>query len=103
LQSLPAVGRALAWIFVAEQLLVALLPDVGRWTPGGASGAVLKLGELATTRGQLLTVWGGALLLMVYAVVLSLIDSCASVRAAQKLMRGSSRTTRTWVSSRRHS
>ena len=66
-----AVVGALAWTFVVEQLLVALLPEVGRWTPGGATSAVLQLGDLATTRGTLLPVWGGALLLVAYAAVLS--------------------------------
>ncbi|MBC7372385.1 MAG: ABC transporter permease, partial [Frankiales bacterium] len=42
---IAAVVGSLAWIFVVEQLLVALLPAVGRWTPGGASSAVLQLGD----------------------------------------------------------
>ena len=68
---IAAVVAALAWTFVVEQLLVAFLPEVGRWTPGGAASAVLQLGDLATTRGDLLPVWGGALLLVLYALVLS--------------------------------
>jgi ABC-2 type transport system permease protein len=67
---IAAVVVALAWVFVAEQLLVALLPAVGRWTPGGGTASVLQLGDLATT-GDLLPVWGGALLLLGYAAVLS--------------------------------
>ena len=47
---IAAVVAALAWTFIVEQLLVALLPEVGRWTPGGAASAVLQLGDLATTR-----------------------------------------------------
>ncbi len=77
---IAAVVGALAWTFIAEQLLVALLPDVGRWTPGGASSAVLQLGELATTRGELLPVWGGAALLVAYAVVLSLLATRLTLR-----------------------
>ncbi|MGI8535131.1 MAG: hypothetical protein ACR2K2_01280 [Mycobacteriales bacterium] len=77
---IAAVVGALAWIFVAEQLLIALLPDVGRWTPGGASSAVLQLGDLATTRGELLPVWGGALLLVAYAVVLSAVAARLTLR-----------------------
>ncbi len=77
---IAAVVGSLAWIFVAEQLLVALLPKVGRWTPGGASSAVLQLGDLATTRGDLLPVWGGALLLLAYAVVLSLLAARLTLR-----------------------
>jgi hypothetical protein len=77
---IAAVVGALAWTFIAEQLLVALLPDVGRWTPGGASSAVLQLGELATTRGELLSVWGGAALLVAYALVLSLLATRLTLR-----------------------
>jgi ABC-2 type transport system permease protein len=68
---IAAVVAALAWTFIVEQLLVALFPEVGRWTPGGAASAVLQLGDLATTRGDLLPVWGGALVLVAYALVLS--------------------------------
>ncbi len=77
---IAAVVGALAWTFIAEQLLVALLPSVGRWTPGGASSAVLQLGDVATTRGELLPVWGGALLLVAYAVVLSLVAARLTLR-----------------------
>ncbi|MBC7638214.1 MAG: ABC transporter permease [Rhodoferax sp.] len=77
---IAAVVGSLAWIFIVEQLLVALLPQVGRWTPGGASSAVLQLGDLATTRGDLLPVWGGALLLVAYAVVLSLLAARLTLR-----------------------
>lgn len=75
-----AVVGALAWTFVVEQLLVALLPDVGRWLPGGASAAVLSLGELATTRGELLPPWAGALVLVGYAVGLSLLAARLTLR-----------------------
>ncbi len=77
---IAAVVGALAWTFIVEQLLVALLPDVGRWTPGGATSAVLQIGDLATTRGELLPVWGGALLLVAYAVVLSAVAARLTLR-----------------------
>jgi len=77
---IAAVVGALAWTFIAEQLLVALLPEVGRWTPGGAVSAVLQLGDLATTRGELLPVWGGAVLLVVYAIVLSALGAASTLR-----------------------
>lgn len=77
---IAAVVLALAWVFVAEQLLVALLPEVGRWTPGGATASVLQLGDLATTRGDLLPAWGGALLLVGYAVGLSVAGARFTLR-----------------------
>lgn len=67
-----AVVATLAWMFVVEQLLVALLPEIGRWTPGGATAAVLQLGDVATGgNGELLPGWGGVALLAAYAVVLA--------------------------------
>lgn len=77
---IAAIVGALVWVFVVEQLLVVLLPEVGRWTPGGATAAVLQLGDLATTRGELLPVWGGALLLVAYAVVLSALGAGLTLR-----------------------
>jgi hypothetical protein len=77
---IAAVVAALAWTFVVEQLVVALWPEVGRWMPGGAASAVLQLGEVATTRGDLLPVWGGALLLVAYAVVLSVVAATVTLR-----------------------
>ena len=77
---IAAVVVALAWTFLVEQLLVALLPEIGRWTPGGAASAVLQLGDVATTRGDLLPVWGGAVLLVVYALVLSGVGARLTLR-----------------------
>lgn len=77
---IAAVVGALAFTFIVEQLLIALLPDVGRWTPGGASSAVLQLGDLVTTRGDLLPVWGGVLVLLAYAAVLSAIAARLTLR-----------------------
>lgn len=77
---IAAVVAALAWTFIVEQLVVALWPEVGRWMPGGAATAVLQLGDVATTRGDLLPVWGGALLLVAYAVVLSVGAAMVTLR-----------------------
>lgn len=78
---IAAVVVALAWMFVIEQLLVALLPEVGRWTPGGATAAVLQLGDFATQgRGDLLPVWGGVALLVAYALVLAGVGTRLTLR-----------------------
>ncbi len=77
---IAAVVAALAWTFIVEQLVVALWPEVGKWMPGGAASAVLQLGEVATTRGDLLPVWGGALVLVAYAVVLSVVAATVTLR-----------------------
>jgi ABC-2 type transport system permease protein len=77
---IAAVVAALAWMFVVEQLLVALLPEVGRWTPGGATASVLQLGDLATQRGELLPGWAGVLLLLAYAAVFSVLGTRLTLR-----------------------
>jgi ABC-2 type transport system permease protein len=77
---IAAVVAALAWMFVLEQLLVALLPEVGRWTPGGATASLLRLGDVATARGELLPAWAGALVLVAYALVLSAVGARLTLR-----------------------
>jgi ABC-2 type transport system permease protein len=77
---IAAVVAALAWMFVVEQLLVALLPEVGRWTPGGATASLLQLGDVATARGELLPAWAGALVLVAYALVLSVVGARLTLR-----------------------
>jgi hypothetical protein len=77
---IAAVVAALAWTFIVEQLVVALWPEVGKWMPGGAATAVLQLGEVATTRGDLLPAWGGAALLVAYAAVLSVVAATVTLR-----------------------
>jgi ABC-2 type transport system permease protein len=78
---IAAVVAALAWIFVVESLLIALLPEIGKWTPGGATSAVLRLGDVATQgRGDLLPVWAGVLLLVAYALALSVAGARLTLR-----------------------
>lgn len=60
-----AIVSALLWVTLADALLVALLPKVGRWTPGGASQA---LAQVATAKSDNLPVWGAALVLAGYGV-----------------------------------
>ena len=67
-----AVSIALVWSFVIEALLVGLLPEVGRWLPGGAGQA---LARSSTTAGDLLPMWGGGLLLAAYGVLFAVAGS----------------------------
>lgn len=60
-----ALVIALVWIMVVESLLVGLLPDVGRWLPGGAAAA---LTGAEPPNGGMLPMWGGGLLLAAYGV-----------------------------------
>jgi hypothetical protein len=59
-----AITLVVVWSATAESLLVGFLPEVGRWLPGGAAGA---LAGTATAEGGLLPFWGAALVLLGYA------------------------------------
>ena len=58
-----AVTVALVWVMIVEGILVGLAPEIGRWLPSGAAGA---LTASPTGEGGLLPMWGGALLLAGY-------------------------------------
>jgi ABC-2 type transport system permease protein len=77
---IAAVVGTLVWLLVAEQLLVALLPRIGRWTPGGATAGLLQLGREATTHGDLRSAWAGGLVLLAYATVIGLLASAVTLR-----------------------
>lgn len=71
-----AVTTTLVWLTAAEHLLIDALPQVARWTPGGATNGLLQLGAEATSKGTLLDAPIGGLVLAGYAtlaVVLALI------------------------------
>lgn len=60
-----AMSIALIWSQVVEGLLVAFVPAVGRWMPGGAAGA---LSGVATPNGGLLPSWAAAIVLLLYGL-----------------------------------
>lgn len=64
--STAAVVVALAWSFILEGLLVGLVPEVGRWLPGGAAAA---LSGQSVPGSELLAPAVAAMLLVAYAVV----------------------------------
>lgn len=66
-----AVVGALVWLLLVEQLVIQLLPLIGRWTPSGAAVAVLQLGSSATTKGDLLSPWLGALVFALYVAAIA--------------------------------
>lgn len=67
---IAAIVSALLWTSVADALLVQFLPDLGKWTPGGASTA---LTQVARKGVDLLPVWAGALVLAAYGVAFAVI------------------------------
>lgn len=73
-----ALIGALVWVLVVEALVVALLPDVGRWLPSGAANALLQAS--LPTGGDLLPVWAGGALLLGYGLALAVAGSLTTVR-----------------------
>ena len=73
-----AILVTLLWVVLIEALVVGLLPQVGKWLPGGAAASVL---QGTTIDGEdLLPVWMGALVLFGYAVVLGAIAARTTLR-----------------------
>jgi ABC-2 type transport system permease protein len=64
---IAAITAALLWVLLAESLIVAFWPDVGRWLPGGALNGVLQLE--APSGADYLPVAAAAALLLAYAAV----------------------------------
>lgn len=78
-----AILIAVVWVLLVEALIVAFLPAVGRWLPGGAANAVLQAGvDSGTGAGslQLLPVWGGAAVLLAYGVVFAALAAATTLR-----------------------
>jgi len=73
-----AVISALVWVLVAESVLVSFLPEVGKWTPGGAAAAMTRLEPLRG--GDLLPPTLGALLFVAYGVALAVIGLQTTMR-----------------------
>ena len=72
-----AVIIALVWSAIVEGVLVTMLPDVGRWLPGGAANA---LTASTTAEGALLPVLAGGLLLAAYTAVIAVAGTRVTVR-----------------------
>lgn len=62
---IAAILIAIGWFLVAENVLVVLFPDLGRFLLTGASAAIGSTGDT-----QLLSWWGGALVMLAYVGVL---------------------------------
>jgi ABC-2 type transport system permease protein len=72
-----AVVLALVWVLVVEGLLVSFVPAIGKWLPGGAAAA---LSAAATAKGELLPIWGAALLFTGYGVAFAALATRALIR-----------------------
>jgi ABC-2 type transport system permease protein len=73
---IAAVVGVLIWMLAIEQMVIPLLPDVGRWLPFGAASSLLQLGPSYGLDGVFLSAPMGGLLLAAYtaaAVALALV------------------------------
>jgi hypothetical protein len=70
---IAAVVGVLVWMTVIEQVIIAALPALGRWMPGGATMSVLQQGTANGLDGDLLPpALGGAVLLAYTAMAITL-------------------------------
>jgi ABC-2 type transport system permease protein len=74
---IAAIVGALVWVLVIEALVINLLPDVGKWFPGGAASAMLQAN---VPTGDLLPAWGGGLVFLAYGLVLAVAARLLTVR-----------------------
>ena len=70
-----AIVGALAWLLVAEQVLVTLAADAGRWLPGAAGQAIVR-----TPTDGLLDPAAGTALLLAYAAAVTLASTLTATR-----------------------
>jgi hypothetical protein len=73
-----AILVTLLWVVLIESLVVGLLPQIGKWLPGGAAASILQ--GTSVDGENLLPVWLGALVLLGYAVVLGAIAARTTLR-----------------------
>ncbi|MFN8121560.1 MAG: hypothetical protein U0237_03930 [Thermoleophilia bacterium] len=62
-----ALVSGLSWLLVGEGLLLAFLPEVGRWLPSGTLGSLTR----TSPADEVLPPWAAALVLVAYAVALT--------------------------------
>jgi len=74
---IAAVVGALGWVLIVEQLVVAFLPEVGKWLPGGAASAMF---QASVPGGDLLEAWAGGLVFVAYAIVFAVLGTRLTVR-----------------------
>lgn len=74
-----AIVVAVAWIQVVEAILLAALPEVGTWLPGGAVRSIV-FGDGTSGAEELLPAWAGVLLLLAYGLAFAAIAARTTTR-----------------------
>ena len=82
---ITAIILALVWVLLIEAILSILLPAVSKWLPGGALNSAMDVAVTADPTGGItaadrLPAWGGALVLLAYAVVFAVLASLTTLR-----------------------
>ena len=82
---IAAIVFAMVWVLLLEAILALVLPAVAKWLPGGALNAVMDIRLEADMTGGMsqadrLPPWGGALVLLAYAVVLAVLALRTTLR-----------------------
>jgi ABC-type transport system involved in multi-copper enzyme maturation permease subunit len=76
-----AIVAAIVWVLLVEGLISLFFEGVGKWLPGGALSATMDVtAKTDLTPTNLLPVWGGALVLLGYAVAFSTLAAFTTVR-----------------------
>jgi ABC-2 type transport system permease protein len=76
-----AIVIAIIWVLLVEPLVGLFIEGSSKWLPGGALNAAMDVTTAADlTTADVLPVWGGAALLLAYAVVFGTIASLTTVR-----------------------
>jgi ABC-type transport system involved in multi-copper enzyme maturation permease subunit len=80
---IAALIGAIVWAYVIESIFGAIpaLQPVGKWLPGGGAAALMNI-DVDTGFGvpNLLPAWGGALLLVGYAVLFALVANLTTTK-----------------------
>jgi len=63
---IAAVAGVLVWMLAVEQIVIPAFPAIGRWLPGGATDALLRLGPVFRLDGKLLSAPVAGLVLLGY-------------------------------------
>lgn len=78
-----AIVVGLGFTLVVETIIVAVWPTIGEYLPGQSATALEDAGRIAafgSTGSQLLPWWGGAVMLVIYGVALSVIGTMTTLR-----------------------
>ena len=75
---IAAVVGVIVWVAFIERLIVVLLPDIGKWLPGGALNGVLQ--ATGFNGATYLPVWAASLVLLAWTALFGLLAALTTQR-----------------------